>query len=274
MFTTPNAVSLSSPRASLLTLGFVAALVTLSCASGGPRAEGPLDAPSALPLERTCPGGTVTTRAELTAFEGCTKVLGDLKVASSDFTHLRQLAELTSVSGSLEVSNNCQLRSLSGLERLRHASSLRLLDNPRLASLRALGSLVHLEHLEVVRAPLLRSSRGLEGLTKLKSLTLNETGLARVAGLAHVARIERIEIGDNPYLISLAPLGNVRRVARLEVYKNRWLNGSPREFFPELTHTNYARIEGNVAFSPSERERAQGLAPRPSLPSHGLLAKN
>jgi hypothetical protein len=236
-----------------------------------PSAERPM-AEASPARARTCPGGTVTRRLELEAFAGCKAILGDLTVTGTELTDLAPLARLTRISGKLELSHNPQLRSVSGLERLKRAGSVRLLDNPHLSSLKSLSRLSHLDHLEITGAPALRSSSGLEGLTELESLTLRETGLARVVGLSRLSQVREIEIGKNPNLISLAPLRHIQSVVRLEVYRNPWLNGSPTEFFPELAHAGYARVEDNLAFSESERKRRFEQSPVP-LTAHQVFAQ-
>jgi Receptor L domain len=104
-----------------------------------------------------CEGGVVRNAEEAARFEGCSSVVGDLRISGSDLTDVSTFNQVRSVSGKLVVSNNPKLVSLAGLENIAHARSVELRNNPVLA-----GYFGILPELSKVEVPLVvEANRGL-----------------------------------------------------------------------------------------------------------------
>ena len=104
-----------------------------------------------------CEGGVVRSAAEAARYEGCSSVVGDLRISAADLVDVAAFAELRSVSGKLVVANNPKLVSLAGLKSVEHARSVEIRNNPVLA-----GYFGLLPELSKVQEPLVvEANRGL-----------------------------------------------------------------------------------------------------------------
>jgi hypothetical protein len=104
-----------------------------------------------------CQGGLVQNESDAARYAGCESVVGDLRITGSDLTDVNAFRQLRSVSGSLVVTDNAKLVSLSGLKGVRRARTVYIQKNPMLS-----GYLGLLPRLEQVEEPMvLRSNRGL-----------------------------------------------------------------------------------------------------------------
>lgn len=104
-----------------------------------------------------CEGGVVHSADEAARYEGCSSVVGDLRISAADLVDVSSFAELRSVSGKLVVANNPKLVSLAGLKGVEHARSVEIRNNPVLA-----GYFGILPELSKVEVPLVvEANRGL-----------------------------------------------------------------------------------------------------------------
>lgn len=220
----------------------------------------------------TCAGAVVRTQAELSEFASCTTISGDLTLVGPELTELTPLSRLKRLVGTLEIAENPSLTDLSGLESLQMVRTLRLGAIENLGSLRSLAQASRIRNIEIRDAPALRSLRGLENVTRLDRLVLSNTGLSRVLGLGNLTTAEAVEITDNRYLISLEPLRQIRALHRLEVTGNPLLIGCPTQFFPNLVHSEFARVERNASFT--QAQLARRFDPRDSSGPTLALAQN
>jgi hypothetical protein len=199
------------PISSRQTVLFLA--LATGCASQAPHVDTPGTSARAV-----CPGGSVRSDGELARFAGCRRIEGDLTV--SGVSSLAPLASLERVFGTLAV-HASNTESLTGLERLRSVGGLALEANPELDDVSALESLETAARLSFVGNPRLSSPSGLARLSELDQLVVRETAFLSLHGLEGLTRVDSVRIHDNPKLISLRALNEVR-VAREVV-----LEGNP-----------------------------------------------
>ena len=153
---------------------FVWCALSVACSASGLHAG----APRAAEVKR-CAGGVARSNAELTRYEGCARVDGDLAVVG--VTSVNALASLEQVTGKLRIENTERLYSLAGLESLRGARELTLRNNARLISGDALRNLTQVGRVTISENPRLSAGRGLlRGLSQSGAEVLLEHN----AGLA------------------------------------------------------------------------------------------
>lgn len=220
-----------------------------------------------------CQGNfVVRSGAELQALSSCRALTGSLTLEGAGISSLIPLAQLQSVSETLEIRNNSELASLSGLDELDSTGGLVLKQLPNLVDARALSHLSRVRAIEIQNTPSLRSSQGFERIRHVHRLALEQTGFSRLLGFGSLSQASEVAIVNNPYLISVEPLKNLRSLRRLEVTGNRLLSGRPKEFFPNLTQVSSARIERNSSFTHAQLGRR--FPPAAAQDATLLLAQN
>jgi hypothetical protein len=104
-----------------------------------------------------CEGGVVHRASDAARFEGCQTIVGDLRIVGTDLKQLSAFEQVRIVSGSVAITDNPKLVSVSGLKGLESARAVEIRNNPVLCGY--FGVLPRLEH---VASPLvLRANRGL-----------------------------------------------------------------------------------------------------------------
>ena len=188
---------------SSLPVGVLALALVAGCASTAPR----VDAPATAAARAVCPGGSARGDQELAGLVGCRRIEGDLVV--SGVSSLSPLASLEAVSGTLAVRGSTA-ESLGGLERLRSVEGLALEQNQKLDDISALESLDSAKRLSFVGNPRLSRPTGLSRLSELEQLVVRDTAFLSLHGLEGLTRIDSLQIQNNPKLISLGALNEVR----------------------------------------------------------------
>jgi hypothetical protein len=170
-----------------------------------------------------CPGGAARSDQELAGWVGCRRVQGDLVV--SGVSSLSQLASLEAVSGTLAVRSSTA-ESLGGLERLRSVAGLALEENQKLDDISALESLDTAQRLSFVGNPRLSRPSGLSRLSELEQLVVRDSAFRSLQGLEGLTRIDNVQIQNNPKLISLRALNEVRSSREVVIEGNPIVCGS------------------------------------------------
>jgi hypothetical protein len=133
---------------------FVALVALFAGACSGTVAQPPVAQAHSI----RCAGGTVQSDADLERYEGCTTIVGDLRVR--DVTGLESLSSLQSVTGTLEVGPTRALYDLSGLEELRSVGELVLQRNAVLVSAGSLNGLTDAARIQAHKNPRLSKTFG------------------------------------------------------------------------------------------------------------------
>lgn len=142
------------------TLALALATLMAACSTSGMQ--------HAAPAPRTavsCAGGSVASDLELARYEGCTEVRGNLAI--SGVSSLEPLADLRRVEGTLSISENHRLYTLSGLDALTEVGTLRIEHNRALINAGSLNGLSLARDVVIARNPRLTKRYGL--LAKLPS---------------------------------------------------------------------------------------------------------
>ena len=171
---------------------------------------------------QVCQGDlTLTTQAEVDAFN-CAEVLGHLSIQFSDaLVNLSGLSELTSVGGGLAIWGNAALTSLDGLGSLTSIGErLLIYQNDVLGDIGALESLASVGgYISISRNSLLANIDGLSGLNIVADLYIAFNGtLSDIDGLAGVTAVTGIlKISGNDSLDDISGLSNLTSVGNLTV---------------------------------------------------------
>jgi hypothetical protein len=163
----------------------------------------------------------VTTPAQVALLSSCSLITGDL-VVGNGVTSLSSLSRLSEIGGSLTVSFNSDLTSLSGLDNLEYAGNITINYNASLGSLQALQSL------EEVRGYFRVD-------TNPKLLNFGPLAIRKIAGDLAIVR--------NPLLMDISGFGNLSAVGGIELTGNSSLVGPLG--FNVLTQMQYLSIDGN-----------------------------
>lgn len=168
------------------------------------------------------PGGvTFTNQAQVDNFiiqyPNCTEINGDVVIDEADITSLAGLANITAITGGLEIREVEGLESLDGLENLETVGTdLVLREVEDLENIEALSSLVSVGgELTIRSCPELVTLDGLENLTTvgLGLIIRDCESLISIEGLTSVEYVgEILEVVENPILESLAGLENVTTI--------------------------------------------------------------
>ncbi len=156
----------------------------------------------------------------------CFTVAGYVKVINSDLLDLAPLHFLRQA-GSLEISQNSQLRTMGGLSQVRVVNQLKVDDNPMLEAVVGLDSTQEVEQVLIRRNPLLRSLGGLRQLQKVGTggFAIRESGGPDdLRELESIQRIDgTLEVATNEDMTSLKTARPLDSVGELVVSGNRTL---------------------------------------------------
>jgi hypothetical protein len=182
---------------------------------------------------QTCAGPVdLHSQADGDAFN-CVTVEGDLRIFPTsgqpvDITNLNGLSELSTVTGSLRISDVPNLSSLSGL-----------------GALQTVGEVFGLDELPLVTSLPLASLTTVGGLSIAR---MNLTSLGGLAGLTAIAGVDgqAVFINDNDQLLSLSGLHNLATVgATFTVIDNGKL--------PDLDELNLTALGGSLVIADNEQ---------------------
>lgn len=241
-------------------------------------------------LKAQCPPGnlSLSSQGDIDAFvgnyPGCSMINGNLTISGVDINDLQELSVLTSISGSLTLSNNTILSSLNGLEGLTYVGGVGVFSNPQLSDLDGLaglsGAYAISGALNIQNNTSLSSLGGLSGVTSiggsvflfgnpglidftgLNAVTsiggalsiFNNVNLHDLDGLESVGYIGGfLTVKDNPSLVSLAPLQTVASIGGFLAIENNdlltSLNGLDNIDYTAITHLY---LQGSAALSSCE----------------------
>jgi hypothetical protein len=213
----------------------------LACGAGACTATVDRPATAAVaPVE--CPAATLDSAAAVASYAACDSVEGDLRIVGTDLSDLTALQRLRSVSGTLEISSNPELETLSGLERLSSVQGLEIRGNIALSSL-----------------------RGLEGLERMERLVIERNGLHDTAGLSNLRQVGDLAVVGNAKLISLHGLRHVSQARTVRVQHNPLLCGH-FGLLPELKSVDRLIIRSNRGLSRRDVESLVGRFKKPLEP--------
>lgn len=173
---------------------------------------------------------------------------GGLSVIENiDLTSLEGLQNLTTVKGSLFISNMDGLTDLTGLSGLAEINGLNIQNNANLTSLTGLGELLKEDFwLSINNNESLADLSGLQHVEKLSSININQNqSLTSLDGLNNLNHITGdISISNNPMLHDISAFQNTGSIENLYLFNNgalESLNG-----FESLTTMRSLRIINNA----------------------------
>jgi hypothetical protein len=176
-------------------LPIVTALLALASNACTGNLARPVEAAPLNPV--VCAGGTVHDSVDAAEYRACDVVRGDLRISAPKLEDLSAFQRLRAVSGSLEISGNLELDSLSGLERLSQVGELLVRDNAGLETL-----------------------RGLEGLRRADKVVIENNGLYQATGISHLREVGDLVIRNNPRLNSLVGFRALKHARSVEIRNN------------------------------------------------------
>jgi hypothetical protein len=194
----------------------LACLLLMAIASGCTCVETGAHAVEA-PLRYACRGGVIRDDAGVSAKAGCLRVVGDLTIVNVE--SLALLDALQRVDGTLTV-RDTRATSLQGLQGLRSVRGLSIWNNPVLRDVSALKGLAQARFVHLHGNRELGSPRGLESLGELDELVIQRSGFMTLDGLDGLRRVGRLELRDNPKLVSMAALNRLRDAQEVKLEKN------------------------------------------------------
>lgn len=170
-----------------------------------------------------CPpaGLTITNQSQIDNFiinyPNCTEINGDVIIDEVNITSLAGLANITSITGALEIREVPNLANLNGLENLETiGTDLILREVDALQNINALSSLTSVGGEFTVRSCQdLVNLNGIENLTTvgLGLIIRDCESLISIQGLSGVSFVgEILEVVENPILTSLSGLENITTV--------------------------------------------------------------
>jgi cysteine-rich repeat protein len=192
----------------------------------------PGDGCSATCQTEPCYNVTLTTQAEVNAFDGFTcpnnEITGNLKISGGDITDISGIDGINSIEGDLRIEDNDLLASLAGLPSLTSVGGdLYIAHNPSLPDLTSLSSSINSvgRNLIIFDNQQLTDLNGLGNIATIGSdvRIVNNYSLTSLAGLhAGLTEIsENLSIRQNDALTDLNGLPNINRVGRnLDIYQN------------------------------------------------------
>jgi len=151
------------------------------------------------------------------AMSGCTSVVGDLSIQGANINNLTGLANLTSIGGSLVISNNSILTNLDGLSNITSVgASINIGVNGVLTNLNGLSGITSVpEYLVIQTNPSLTSLAGLSNVTSvgIKIDIDNNDALTNLDGLSNITSIgSDLDITDNNALTNLDGLSGLSSI--------------------------------------------------------------
>ncbi|NBC05988.1 MAG: HYR domain-containing protein, partial [Bacteroidetes bacterium] len=174
-------------------------------------------------LNAQCPSGDVTLNSQADVdnfavnYPNCSQITGFLTISGNDITDLSPLANLQSVTESLDITFNDALTSLQGLNNLSSVGGdLSIESNDALASLQELNNLSSVGgSLSIRFSPALTSLQGLDNISSVSgdlSIESNDV-LASLQGLDNISSVGGdLSIEFNDVLASLQELNNLTSV--------------------------------------------------------------
>lgn len=194
----------------------------------------------------------------------------------SDITDVSPLNTITSVVRQLEIQSNPLLTSLNGLSNITVASGVIVNDNESLTSLDGLASLRLIDGnsiltestvfiggvISLVDNPVLTSIEGLSSINPqvISRVSINNTGLASLAGLGNITNVATLQIINNDSLTSLASLQGLSGIdTTVFIFNNAVLTNycilqTPLQDNPELSIYNVSENQ----FNPSLQDIIDG----------------
>ena len=204
-------------------------------------------------------------------YPGCNTVLGTILIQESQpgtIFDLRGLAQLSVIQGSLQISNNRVLKTLSGLDNLLQTGNLSISSNSTLQNIQNLSSLIRINqslridnNLSLTSISGLHNIRAIPGdvsisdndlLPNLKGLDqLNSIGehliITSNAGLQNLIGLENLErIGQETFIKDNLSLKSLEALSQLKVIgKDLMLDNNPQ--LSDLQGLNQvASVGGNL----------------------------
>jgi hypothetical protein len=142
-------------------------------------------------VSSVCEGDiTLSSQAEVDAFN-CTEVLGNLTISGSDITNLEGLASLTTIRGSLTISNNNSLANLDGLSSVNSVMSISIQSNQALTNIDGLTSITSAYYISISSNDVLTNIDGLHSVTSATSIYIFGNNLLEdITGLSSLTTLE------------------------------------------------------------------------------------
>lgn len=186
--------------------------------------------PDAETENMSCPGGvhdgsvTLTSVRDIAILRGCKRVRGDLSISIADGSELVGLEALETVDGTLSIGMDFQgtdfispLKSLSGLQHLQQANALKLFALS-LPTLRELTDLRQVNSLSIGNLDQLSDLQGLDRLDWQFASIIENDQLRSLKGLKVPAKVDGVEIGQNPLLSDLGDFAALESVNNLSLF--------------------------------------------------------
>ena len=171
-------------------------------------------------LSSTCfPNGiSFNSQASIDTFKetysNCTHLLGDLTISGNDILNLDSLSHLSSVEGSIYITDNHELSSLKGLQNIFHISNnIHITSNQQLNQIHDLSGLSIINgELNFTSNLLLSNLVGLENIrSSLKKLSIvSNPNLSDITSLQNIPSLSStLEIRNNTLLNDISPLSGI-----------------------------------------------------------------
>lgn len=145
-------------------------------------------------------------------------------IANNNLKTFNSLNELTTIYGSLYISNNLNLVNINGLNKLKALYEIYITNNPKLKNLVGLSSLetIAWESFYITNNQSLESFTGLDKLKKVGQLQIeNNENLKNLNGLENIEEVSfYINILNNPNLVDLTGLSNLKTTQYLSIKNN------------------------------------------------------
>jgi len=235
---------------------------------------------------------TLTTQAEIDTFgaNNYTQINGNVRiegVSAFEITDLSSLSSFEVINGKLDLFNNENLLSLSGLENLTSISDWLIMSNIGVTDLLGLANLTSVNQLEIVNMPNLQSLNGLQNITSINwivqisanpnlnslnglnnlvsteatfSITLNHS-LIDLQGLDSFTSVNNnygLTVGNNNNLQSLNGISQLTTVGGISVSNNGLLNDfcDLTNLLTNGTYTAYSIV--NNDYNPTTQDIIDG----------------
>ena len=230
---------------------------------------------------QTCGSVAFYTQSDVNQFPilhpNCDTVEGDVLIQGGDITDLSPLVQLKSIEGTLHITSNPRLKTLSGLDSLSYVEELRIEYNDSLENLMGLGGLVTAREIRIEANPQLRTLQGLYQLEyvsvlkiyrnrRLKDLRgldstvfdaqnrtrieiIRNDSLESFKGLENATALLSLRVRSNPRLVQWKGLENLQSIGTMEVEFTplssfRGLNNLESIERLILKHTSFDSLKG------------------------------
>ena len=195
-----------------------------------------------------CPAGNVTLNSQLDVdtfvalYPNCTTIDGDLTISGIFINSLVGLSNLTTINGSLTITNNTELANLNGLQNITTIGGLlRISNNPLITQLPS-WNLISVNRITINQNNALSSIASLSGITTLTGdpvldivLSIDQNpSLTSLNGLQNLTNVndKEILIWNNTNLTNISALNNINinSVSRLRLEFNNSLVACSESF--------------------------------------------